>query len=202
MKGGIRETRFAMQKELTANRIGGRAVGALFFAGFGVLWLVLGLYAKERLTLGPVAMVVCGAAVLSAGALALLRRAKEFPREEDNPAMARAFKWINIVQWVAVGVVAFAFSRFGIDAYVMSAITAIVGLHMFPLARLFRYPMHYATGAVLVAWAAASVFLFSVNSMQGSTALGTGTILWLSALITLGLGMRAMRKGAYAALPS
>jgi hypothetical protein len=105
--------------------------------------------------------------------------------------MARAFKWINIIQWAAVAVVAFAFARFGIDVYVVSAITAIVGLHMFPLARVFRYPMHYVTGTVLVSWAAASVLLFAKDEMQGSTALGTGLILWSSALVTLALAVRA-----------
>jgi hypothetical protein len=76
---------------------------------------------------------------------------------------------------------------------VISAITAIVGLHMFPLARVFRYPLHYVTGSALVGWAAASALLFPKDEMQGSTALGTGLILWLSALVTLALAMRAVR---------
>jgi hypothetical protein len=182
-----------MVQELTANRIGGRAIGALFFTGFGAIWLLLGLYAKEQLTSTPLSMVACGTVLLAGGAFLLLRRAKALPRMPQDPAMARAFKRINVIQWVAVAVVAFAFARFGIDVYVISAITAIVGLHMFPLARLFRYPLHYLTGSALVSWAAASVLLFPKDEMQGSTALGTGLILWLSALVTLGLAMRAVR---------
>jgi len=182
-----------MVQELTANRIGGRAIGALFFTGFGAIWLLLGLYAKERLTAAPLSVAACGTVLLAGGAFFLLRRAKALPRTPQDPAMASAFKWINIIQWVAVAVVAFAFARFGIDVYVISAITAIVGLHMFPLARLFRYPLHYLTGSALVGWAAASVLLFPKDEMQGSPALGTGLILWLSALVTLGLAMRAVR---------
>jgi hypothetical protein len=182
-----------MVQELTANRIGGRAIGALFFTGFGAIWLLLGLYAKERLTSTPLSMVACGTVLLAGGAFLLLRRAKALPRMPQDPAMARAFKRINVIQWVAVTVVAFAFARLGIDVYVISAITAIVGLHMFPLARLFRYPLHYLTGSALVGWAAASVLLFPKDEMQGSTALGTGLILWLSALVTLGLAMRAVK---------
>jgi hypothetical protein len=90
--------------------------------------------------------------------------------------------------------VAFSFARLHIDAYVMSAITAIVGLHMFPLARLFRYPLHYATGTVLVAWAGASVLVLPVEEMQGLTALGTGIILWLSAAVTLTIAIRMSRQ--------
>jgi hypothetical protein len=182
-----------MVQELTANRIGGRAIGALFFTGFGAIWLLLGLYAKEQLTSTPLSMVACGTVLLAGGAFLLLRRAKALPRMPQDPAMARAFKRINVIQWVAVAVVAFAFARFGIDVYVISAITAIVGLHMFPLARLFRYPLHYLTGSALVGWAGASVLLFPKDEMQGSAALGTGLILWLSALVTLGLAMRAVR---------
>jgi hypothetical protein len=179
-----------MVQNLTANQIGGRAIGALFFTGFGAIWLLLGLYAKQRLTAAPLSLVACGLLALASGAFFLLRRAKALPRVSEDPAMARAFKWINIIQWAAVAVVAFAFARFGIDVYVVSAITAIVGLHMFPLARVFRYPMHYVTGTVLVSWAAASVLLFAKDEMQGSTALGTGLILWSSALVTLALAVR------------
>jgi hypothetical protein len=185
-----------MVQNLTANQIGGRAIGALFFTGFGAIWLLLGLYAKQWLNAAPLSLTACGLLALAAGAFFLLRRAKTLPRAPEDPAMARAFKWINIIQWVAVAVVAFAFAHFGIDVYVISAITAIVGLHMFPLARVFRYPMHYVTGTALVGWAVAGVLLFAKDEMQGSTALGTGLILWLSALVTLALAIRAVRTPA------
>jgi hypothetical protein len=182
-----------MTQELTANRIGGRAIGALFFTGFGAIWLLLGLYAKERLSPSTLSLLACGTAALAGGAFFLLRTARTLPRMPDDPAMARAFKWINILQWVAVGLVAFTFARFRMDAYVVSAITAIVGLHMFPLARVFRYPMHYVTGTALLGWAAASILFFPKDELQGSTALGTGLILWLSTMLTLALAMRAVR---------
>jgi hypothetical protein len=188
-----------METELTANRVGGRATGALFFTGFGAVWLLLGLYAKERLTTAAVSAVIGGAAVLAGGALALLRRARALPRAPEDAAMARAFKWINIVEWAAIAVVVFSFSRLGIDAYVISAITAIVGLHMFPLARLFRSALHHLIGTALVAWAVASVFLFRKDELQGSTALGTGAILWLSALLALALAARVLRAQPKAA---
>ena len=48
-----------MVQNLTANQIGGRAIGALFFTGFGAIWLLLGLYAKQRLTAAPLSLVAC-----------------------------------------------------------------------------------------------------------------------------------------------
>jgi len=182
-----------MQTELTANEIGGRAIGAMFFTGFGAGWLFLALVAKQEIAAGTAAGVGLGTLALLVACGYVARQAGRWPRVPDDPAMGKAFAWINVIQWTAVAAVAFGFARLHIDAYVMSAITAIVGLHMFPLARLFRYPLHHVAGAVLVGWAAASALLFSKTEMQGSTALGTGAILWLSALLTLVLAMRAMR---------
>jgi len=180
----------------TANQLSGRAIGALFFTGFGALWLLLSLYARQTLSLGTGLGVLLGAVALGWSAVHLLRQARRFPRLPDNPAMGRAFAWVNGVQWIAVSVVAFSFAKLHIDAYVMSAITAIVGLHMFPLARLFRYPLHHATGALLVAWAAASTLLLPADQLQGATALGTGLILWLSAAVTLAIALQALRQPA------
>jgi hypothetical protein len=93
----------------------------------------------------------------------LFREAKRWPRVPDDPAVGRAFGWINAIQWIAVRAVAFTLAKLRLDAYIPSAITAIVGLHMFPLARIFRYPAHYRAGAILLAWAVASVVFVPVD---------------------------------------
>ncbi len=178
----------------TANQLSGRAIGSMFFAGFGTGWLFLALAAKQRITFATVSGVLLGMLFLFLTAFYLLRQSKRWPRVPDDPSLGRAFGWINAIQWIAVAVVAFSFAKLHIDAYVISAITAIIGLHMFPLARLFRYPLHYATGAVLVAWAAASAILAPAEQMQGTAALGTGIILWLSAVVTLAVAVNAARQ--------
>ena len=183
-----------MKSAQTANQFGGRGIGSIFFAVFGAVWLALSLYALERFTFVAALAILLGLAILLLTALHLLRLAKRWPRVPDDPAMGRAFGWINAIQWIAVAVVAITFAKLHIDAYVMSAITAIIGLHMFPLARLFHYPLHYATGAVLVAWAAASAILLPTDRMQGTAALGTGIILWLSAAVTLTLALKGARQ--------
>jgi hypothetical protein len=178
-------------KNVNANQLSGRAVGALFFAGFGAIWLGLSLYALERLGVATVGALLLGFAVLVAAALYLLREAKRWPRVPDDPAIGRAFGWVNAIQWIAVGATVFLCSRLHQDAYVMNAITAIVGLHMFPLARLFKYKPHYFTGTLLVAWSVVSVFVARVDELQGVAAFGTGTILWLSAAVSLVIGLQA-----------
>ena len=119
-----------------------------------------------------------------------MRRAKRFPRLPEDRVVSRQFSRINAIQWIAVAIVGFTFARLRIDVYVLSAITAIVGIHMFPLAKLFRYPLHNLTGAVLVAWASASVLFVPTDHLQSATAIGTGIILWISAAMTLTLAIK------------
>jgi hypothetical protein len=166
----------------------------MFFACFGTGWIFLGLAAKQLIDAVTASGTVAGMAVLLLAAAYLMRRAKQWPRVPDDPARGRAFTWINAIQWIAVFIVAFTFAKFHLDAYTTSAITAIVGLHLFPLARLFHCSQHYLTGGLLVAWGAVTAALLPAAEMQGTTALGTGVILWASAAVTLGLALAGARR--------
>ena len=184
-----------MQKIQNANQLSGRAIGAIFFTGFGALWLLLALYIKELLSAVTIAALLLGFALLLAAALTLLRRAKRWPRVPDDPAVSRTFNRVNAAQWIAVAIAATALHKLHQDVYVMNAITVITGLHMFPLARLFRYWPHHVTGAALVVWSAASLFV-PIDHLQGIAALGTGLILWSSATATLALAFQDARQQA------
>jgi hypothetical protein len=177
-----------------ANQLSGRAIGSMFFACFGTGWIFLALTAWQLINGATASGTVLGMVALLAAAAYLLRQAKRWPRVPNDPAIGRAFGWVNAIQWTAVAATAFTLGRLRLDAYIPSAITAIVGLHMFPLARIFRYPLHYATGAVLVAWAAGSALFVPVEQLQGIAAFGTGLILWLSAAVTLVIAMQAARR--------
>ena len=133
--------------------------------------------------------------MLLLAAVYLFRQAKRWPRVPDDPAVGRAFAWINAIQWIAVRRGLYA-ARLHMTPTSRSAITAIVGLHMFPLARFFRYPAHYRAGAIMLAWAVASVVFVPVEALQGIAAFGTGVILWISAAVTLVLALQAARQSA------
>ena len=184
-----------MQRIPTANQLSGRAIGSIFFVCFGTGWFFLALPAKQRITSRHRLRRHAGHGVSASGCVQPTCACQSAGRAcRTIRPWAAPLAWINAIQWTAVAIVAFSFAKLHIDAYVISAITAIIGLHMFPLARLFRYPIHYATGAVLVAWAAASAMLVPVEQMQGTAALGTGIILWLSAIVTLSIGVKVARQ--------
>jgi hypothetical protein len=185
-----------MREMQTANQLSGRATGALFFTGFGALWFILALYVREQLHRAVIAGLLTGLAALVLAAILLLRAAKRWPRVADDPAVNRTFNRVNTAQWIAVGLFAFTLARLHLDAYIPSAITAIVGLHLFPLARLFHNPLHYGTGALLLLWVGTGILFVPAGELQGSAALGTGVILWLSAAITLVMGLLGARQPA------
>jgi hypothetical protein len=174
-----------------ANQLSGRAIGSIFFACFGTGWLFLALTAKQIINPATVAGTVAGMVALLLTAAYLMRQAKRWPRVPDDPAIGRAFGRVNAIQWIAIAVTAFTLGRLHLDAYTPSAVAGVVGLHMFPLARLFRYPLHHATGALLLGWAVATAVFVPAAELQGTAALGTGIILWLSAVVTLAIALRA-----------
>jgi hypothetical protein len=180
--------------ETTSNQLKGRATGALFFTGFGTIWLTLALYLRQSLNVAAMVVISVGLMVLISVIVWLFSLAGRFPKVPVDPARGKAFNRINAIQWIAVALVSFFFGHFHLDAYVVSAITAIVGIHMFPLAKLFRYPLHYLTGGLLVVWATVSVMVLPLDQMQGFTAIGTGAILWFSAATTVALALNLALK--------
>jgi hypothetical protein len=66
----------------------------------------------------------------------------------------------------------------------------IVGVHFFPLAKLFRYDAHYITGSALVALASSYPFFAAGGPTSAVGPIGAAVILWVSAA---GMLIRAPR---------
>jgi len=178
----------------TANSLSGRATGAMFFAFFGGLWFTIALYAREQINGASISAVVLGVLALGLAAYSLIRLSKQFTRMPQDPAMGRAFGWINAMQWVAITIVVPTLGKLHLEIYIPTAITFIVGLHMVPLARVFRYPQHSFTGCLLIVWAGAAMLFAPPETMQSTTCIGTGSILWLSGAVTLLRAFRGARR--------
>jgi hypothetical protein len=180
----------------TLEAISGRATGVLFFAGFGALWLCTGLSALHRLTLAACVFAVAAPVVsLVIPALLLLWRVPSIPLEaqdeERNRQYRRTFGRINGIQWTAIILAVILLNIFHQVAYIVPTIATIVGLHLFPLARLFQYPAHFVTGTLLVLWSVGTATLLSSQNIAGFGAVGTAIILLLSAAYTLVSATRA-----------
>jgi hypothetical protein len=176
----------------------GRATGVLFLSGFGALWFLLGLAASQRLSLPTACALAAGLAAPVAGAVLLRRRSAALPASrldpEEQRQAGRTFGRVNAAQWAAIVLIAVVLGRLHLDAYTPAAVTVVVGLHFFPLARLFRSPQHHVTGAALVLWGAVCLLLVPRDVLQSTSAFGTGAILWTAAAVTLVRSFRQLRE--------
>ena len=176
-----------MSANVKVEVIHSRATGVLFFAGFGSIWLYLGLAAMHRQGVLIAAAIATIAATLILPALTLLRRTSSAEDRADAQAkrIQRAFVRVNIVQWVAGVMAVILLNVFGKGDYVVPAIATIVGLHLFPLAQLYRNPLHYLTGTLLVVWSLACVVAVPAERIAGVGATGAALLLLGSGAFTL-----------------
>lgn len=189
--------RKATPAQPTAETVQGRVYGTFFFTGFGTLWLLTGLANMHRFTPPSASAVVgIGIGTLLAG-FGLLRLASRLPSRVQAPAEVtrekRIFNAVNIIQWVAVATAVVVLILLRLPEYIIPSIGIIVGLHLYPLAGAFRYPLHYVTGTVLVSWCIACVAMVPRQRLPGIGAFGTGAILLASAMLTLLLAYRGAR---------
>lgn len=173
---------------LTAEKLRSRATGALFFIVFGSAWLLLWLLASQRLTAATATVVGVGLLAGLAATGWVLRQVRLLPAPAPTPDAAgrlrrvrRGFGLVNAGQWAVIILAGWLLPRLGLTLYFTPFMVLVVGLHFFPLARLFGYRGHYLTGAALIAWAVGCVLLRPSGEWQATAALGAGLVLWLSA---------------------
>lgn len=187
----------------SADRIAGQAYGAMFFAGFGSLWLLMGFGFLHQLNclVGALVLVILFALLLPA--LCLGRRAAA--NRPAGPATAieavrereveRTFHRVNAAQYVAIPLVILGMNLLHRPEWIAAGIAVVVGLHLFPLARLFGNPTHNITGSALVVYAFFCIAALPRAAVASSSAFGTAAILLLSATYTL-LRSRALSSSA------
>lgn len=167
----------------------GRAIGAMFFAGFGTVWLALA--ASSTLAQPAIAVTVIVVLGLALAAWAwsvvrihwpVMRAAGQTPESKRG---SRLFNWINAGQWIVIFLLGIALSSWHRTDLILPMIILVVGIHFIPLAHLFRYRMHYLTGAAMIALA----LLYPVLAADGGRSVigpaGAGIILWASAIRAL-----------------
>jgi hypothetical protein len=176
------------------------AGGLLLMAGFTVGWASLAPYGWTGVAAAaPVVLAVAAALAFVAGAVALFRDAGRFPPVTD-PAEAdrgrrigRAYGLTFGLEGLAIFVVAATLSRTGNVDYQVPAIALVVGLHFYPMARIFDRTVDLWIASWVVAVAALG--LAAVAGAWAAvpavwSAVGVGT-----ALGTAAYGVFMLREG-------
>jgi hypothetical protein len=172
-----------------AGTLHGRGIGVMFLAFFGTWWMVAGL--NGILGIKPALLVaVVGVALFAAG----WRQSQREEREPDagdaaqatvDAQRAKVFRNVNIAQWSGIVCLLGVLNLTHRVEWIMPGIMVIVGLHFFPLAKLFHNKSHYLTGTALVVLAASYPFVMAQGPSSAVGPIGAALILWLSAATTL-----------------
>lgn len=164
---------------MTATPIGART-GAIIFAFMGTVWWVVGAGASSS---GVAALIAIGVAVgLVVGWFAVTRA-----HQTGAPAAStmRDFNRINLLQAIAILICALVAGRTGHPEWIPPIVTAIVGLHFLPLARVMQWRGHRIVGIGMLAVALAGVVMLllgaSVAPVLLVTGLACGVLLWIGA---------------------
>ncbi len=150
---------------------------------------------RERLTYRKSFTGVLAACVLLLPALYSFRQSKRWPRVPDDPAMGRAFRLDQchpVDRYLRRGLhlCQAAHRRLRHERH-----RRIVGLHMFPAGAPLPLPARTTLpGRCWLHGPQASALIIPADRLQGTAALGTGLILWLSAAVTVFVALQAARQ--------
>ncbi|MGC9293092.1 MAG: hypothetical protein ACP5EP_10290 [Acidobacteriaceae bacterium] len=164
----------------------GDAIGTIFLSLFGLAWILLALASLGQLHAYLVVLLSCFVAILLASSISVLRRTHLLVREQKKSPhgkhINRMFGLVNVIQWTVIFLAVDLLGHFHLGHWIVPTIIMIVGIHFLPLAYLFQARLHYVTGCALVLWAVAAPLLVPSYAMEAIAALGTGAILWLTAV--------------------
>lgn len=167
----------------------GLALGGVFLALFGGTWLAGASYQYAGPSVPLLAAVVLLSLLLAGWAVRTFRaRRRACPVPTDQAARQRVRRGliaVNAVQWTSIAVAIVLLNATGHAGWIMPCVVFVVGIHFFPLGRLFRYRGYYVTAAALVL--VALLYMAAGASPRGAalTLFATGAILWASAVALL-----------------
>lgn len=176
--------------------IKGMAFGVLMMTLFSVAWLAWGLQNKLSGSPWVIAALVLPAIALLIPCLGMFRighqagkRAAPLTADEKRgrSKMGRMFGIIFGAEGILIFVAVNVLMNLHLETYIMSTVAAIVGLHFLPLARLYRFPLYYWVGGVMLADALISLVLAS-PTREIAVGLSMAAILWLTCVLVLRRG--------------
>jgi len=132
----------------------GRAAGIVILGYFALAWAGWGTSTGVPAAVRAAVLTAAGLAflVLAVGAVVLYQRAAALPATQDpsrGRSIGRRFGIIVAVEFIGLIIIARILAVSGHDQLIAAAICLGVGIHFFPLRRLFDVPIYDLTDAVL-----------------------------------------------------
>lgn len=164
-------------------------MGAGFMFGFGVVWLLIGLFSgrpspawlKSALIVIGVGL---GAAILTLGVQAshLPNAASLSPQQAAiNREIGNHFYLIFGLELAAIFVAVVALNALHHPDFILCGVALIVGVHFVPLAALFHAPIYYWTGFLGCGIGLIGFFIADSMLRQKVVGLSFGMLLWITA---------------------
>jgi hypothetical protein len=166
-------------------------------AGFGAYalywWTKAAIHGERRPWFGAIAAAT---AILVAWAIANLAILWHAPRVALDKRLVRFYRigygLIVAIEGAAISVGGPILGHFHRPDLYGQWIGAIVGLHFFPLGKLFKLPLYYWTGAAISLAAFGSLLIAAGPLRSTISAGGTGMALWITAVVMLSKNLDQM----------
>lgn len=178
-------------------RMRGRAVGAMVCAGFGayaLYWWVQDAIQGEWIPW--FAAIVAITVILVVWSIANLVALRHEPRIALDKSQIRFYRvgyaLIVAVEGAAISVGGPILGHFHRPELFGQWIGVVVGIHFFPLGKLFKIPLYYGTGAAISLAAFGSLLISSSSLSSALCAGGTGMALWITAVVILSKNLESL----------
>lgn len=162
------------------------AVGQMFFAGFGTLWMIGWCLQRHGADIPTLTLILLAGSTIFLWAWCEFRAGTSDAEARVGSSIhitrRRAFRRVNLIQWLAIGIANVTLDAIGYTEWIVPAVILIVGVHFIPLARVFRSPQQYITGVALIVVALGYPWMASGGPNYPAGEFATGGILWISAL--------------------
>lgn len=178
----------------------GMTTGAAVMFGFGIVWLLIGLFRGRPLPLWSRLLLLAAGAALASSILILGRTASSIapnsiPLTAEHLAIDREighrFYIIFGLEMVAIFVAVIVLRVLHYADYILCGIALIVGIHFFPLAPLLSAPVYYGTALAGCAIGLVGFLMDDASLRQKVVGISFGLLLWTTAAWITWVGLSA-----------
>ena len=162
------------------------AIGSMIFTVFGGAWLCawsIKAYGMKPVLLALIALPAIAIFVFSVQQFRSNQNAHAAESgSPESKRVNRIFNIVNAAQGVAIFIAANVTANLGHKEWFIPVFIFIVGVHFLPLAGLFKARRHYVTGFAMILLAVIYPLVAKNGPSNPVGCLGTGLILWASAI--------------------